>query len=207
MSNPYDQYGNQQYGSSAPSGHGYGAPNYAHQQQGYPPQQPQYGQPQQYGQSQQYPQQGQYGPPQTGGFQHGQSPYQDPNQVQGYGAAPQAPTYHDPNAQYGQPAYGQDTRQQYPGSAPSHQFPQQGPYSQAPYDANTPQQNYQAGSPGGAQEGDRGMMGALAGGAAGAFGGHKLGHGILGGLAGAFLGSKLEDKAKKPKPHQGYGKW
>jgi len=48
-------------------------------------------------------------------------------------------------------------------------------------------------------------MGALAGGAAGAFGGNKMGHGILGGLAGAFLGSKLEDKAKKPKPNQGYG--
>jgi hypothetical protein len=217
MSGPYDQYGNQQYGGSpAPSG-GYGAPahydpNYPqqHQQGGHYPPQQQYGQVAPYDQSQQ--QYGQYGPPATGGFQHGQTPYQDPNAPQGYGAAPQAPTYHDPNAQSqygGAPAYGQqDTRQQYPGSAPSNQYPQQGPYSQAPYDANNPQANYQAGgAPGGAQEGDRGLMGALAGGAAGAFGGHKMGHGILGGLAGAFLGSKLEDKAKdhNKKPNQGYG--
>jgi hypothetical protein len=41
-------------------------------------------------------------------------------------------------------------------------------------------------------------MGALAGGAAGAYGGHKMGHhGVIGGLAGAFVGHKLEDKYKK----------
>jgi len=49
-------------------------------------------------------------------------------------------------------------------------------------------------------------MGALGGGAAGYFGGNKLGgHGIMGALAGAVLGSKLEDKHKKPKHgHGGY---
>jgi outer membrane lipoprotein SlyB len=47
------------------------------------------------------------------------------------------------------------------------------------------------------------MMGALGGGAAGYFGGNKMGgHGIIGALAGAVLGSKLEDKHKKHKPQQ-----
>lgn len=46
-------------------------------------------------------------------------------------------------------------------------------------------------------EGDRGLMGALGGGAAGYFGGNKMGgHGLMGAIAGAFLGHKLEDKAK-----------
>ena len=49
-------------------------------------------------------------------------------------------------------------------------------------------------------EGDRGLMGALGGGAAGYFGGNKMGgHGIIGAIAGSILGSKLEDKHKKPK--------
>ncbi|KAK4574118.1 hypothetical protein LTR86_001879 [Recurvomyces mirabilis] len=46
-------------------------------------------------------------------------------------------------------------------------------------------------------EGDRGLMGALAGGAAGAYGGHKMGHGFLGGVGGAVAGSMLEDAYKK----------
>jgi hypothetical protein len=56
------------------------------------------------------------------------------------------------------------------------------------------------------QEADRGMMGAMAGGAAGAFGGHKAGHGFLGSIGGAIIGSLAEDYAKKNeknknKPH------
>lgn len=47
-------------------------------------------------------------------------------------------------------------------------------------------------------------MGALAGGAAGYYGGNKMGHGIIGSLAGAFLGSKLEDKHKAHK-NDGHG--
>ncbi len=40
-------------------------------------------------------------------------------------------------------------------------------------------------------------MGALAGGAAGAFAGHKLHHGFLGALGGAYAGHKLEDGWKE----------
>lgn len=43
-------------------------------------------------------------------------------------------------------------------------------------------------------------MGAIGGGAAGYFGGNKMGgHGILGTIAGAVLGSKLEDHYKDKK--------
>ncbi|KAK3063349.1 hypothetical protein LTR53_018944, partial [Teratosphaeriaceae sp. CCFEE 6253] len=47
------------------------------------------------------------------------------------------------------------------------------------------------------EEGGRGLMGALAGGAAGAYGGHKMNHGFLGGLGGAVAGSMVEDQYKK----------
>jgi hypothetical protein len=40
------------------------------------------------------------------------------------------------------------------------------------------------------------MMGALAGGAVGAYGGHQINHGFLGAVGGAFAGSKLEDFGK-----------
>lgn len=60
-------------------------------------------------------------------------------------------------------------------------------------DNNSP---YGATDPAAAQDGERGLMGALAGGAAGRFGGKKAGHGLIGTLAGAFIGSKLEDKLK-----------
>lgn len=46
------------------------------------------------------------------------------------------------------------------------------------------------GGPGGE---DRGVLGALAGGAAGAYAGHKVNHGFLGALGGAFAGHKLQD--------------
>lgn len=211
MSDPYNQYGGQynqqyppnQYGSPAPTGQGYPPPQpgynndpYAPTHPSYPPAPPQnnaypgQGYPDPYAQQQQLG----YGPPSQGGFQHGQSqspaPYQDPYQQQ--------------NQNY----------QQYPGAQPANQFPQQGayPHSQAPYDANNPNTYGQAHQPGGygatdpnaQQEGDRGLMGALGGGAAGYFGGNKMGgHGIIGALAGAVLGSKLEDKHKKPKHNNG----
>ncbi|KAF2800180.1 hypothetical protein K505DRAFT_331873 [Melanomma pulvis-pyrius CBS 109.77] len=203
MSDPYNnQYGQQynqyppnQYGSPAP-GQGYAPPqeNYqqGYQQPGYPsypPQQQQGG----YGDQSQYNQHQPYGPPSQGGFQHGQSqapvPYSDPYQQQ--------------QGQYNQP--------QYPGSAPAQQFPQQGAYqqNQYPHDAQAPygqpaQQTYGPTDPNAQAEGDRGLMGALGGGAAGYFGGNKMGgHGIIGALAGAVLGSKLEDKHKNKK-HGGY---
>jgi hypothetical protein len=58
----------------------------------------------------------------------------------------------------------------------------------------------QAGGPGGAQEGDRGLLGAMGGAAAGGFAGHKAGgHGFLGAVGGAILGSLAEDFAKDRK--------
>jgi len=50
---------------------------------------------------------------------------------------------------------------------------------------------------------DRGLLGAVTGGAAGAFAGHKArGHGVLGALGGAILGSLTEDYAKKGKKNK-----
>ncbi|KAK0273661.1 hypothetical protein LTR35_012098 [Friedmanniomyces endolithicus] len=46
-------------------------------------------------------------------------------------------------------------------------------------------------------EGDRGVLGALAGGAVGAYGGHQVHHSFLGGIGGAVAGSMLEDAYKK----------
>ncbi|KAF2163285.1 hypothetical protein M409DRAFT_57575 [Zasmidium cellare ATCC 36951] len=49
----------------------------------------------------------------------------------------------------------------------------------------------------GPPDADRGVMGALAGGAAGAYGGHQLGHGVIGAIGGAYAGHKLEDAYQK----------
>ncbi len=59
------------------------------------------------------------------------------------------------------------------------------------------QQPTQPGAAGPQQENDRGLLGAVAGGAAGAWGGHKAGHGFLGSIGGAIVGSLTEDYAKK----------
>jgi hypothetical protein len=71
-------------------------------------------------------------------------------------------------------------------------------YSSGPGDDGNQQSHPPPGpGPTGVQQEDRGLMGALAGGAAGFIGGQKMGkHGILGALAGAFAGSKLEDFTK-----------
>jgi hypothetical protein len=115
--------------------------------------------------------------------------------------------------------HSQYNQQQYPGQPPAQQFPQQGAYSQDQYPqgqyppqqqppnayGQPSQQTYGSTDPGAQQEGDRGLMGALGGGAAGYFGGNKMGgHGIIGALAGAVLGSRLEDKHKKKKHGSGY---
>lgn len=60
-----------------------------------------------------------------------------------------------------------------------------------------PRQYEQQGAPGEAQEGERGLGGAIAGGIAGGFAGHKANHGILGTIGGAIVGSILEDAVKK----------
>jgi hypothetical protein len=108
--------------------------------------------------------------------------------------------------------HGQYQQGGYPGSQPQNQFPQQGPYGQDQYpQGQNPhgqpgQQQYGPSDPAMQQEGDRGLMGALGGGAAGYFGGNKMGgHGILGAIAGAVLGSKTEDHFKKPKHNDQYG--
>ena len=53
------------------------------------------------------------------------------------------------------------------------------------------------GAPGGAQEGERGIGGALAGAASGGFLGSKANHGILGAIGGAIAGHFAEEKLKK----------
>lgn len=49
-------------------------------------------------------------------------------------------------------------------------------------------------------------MGALAGGAAGGFAGHKMNHGFLGTVGGAIAGSMLEDGMTKDKKHKKHKK-
>ncbi|PPJ52054.1 hypothetical protein CBER1_09645 [Cercospora berteroae] len=204
MSGPYD-YNNQGYGAPPAPQYGGG------QQQGYN----QYPQ-----QNQQYSQQGYSGyPPQQGYDQsgynnqggYGSAPY---GQQQGYGAPP-APQYGSggydqnqstyggpPNAggfnhgqanpQYGQHLSGQ--QQQYFSQHPPTTNDPSNPYgyTQDPRDPNNP------------QEGERGFMGAVAGGIGGSLLGHKAGHGVIGALAGAFLGSKGQDYLKKNK-HSSHG--
>lgn len=53
--------------------------------------------------------------------------------------------------------------------------------------------------PGGAEEGDRGLKGALGGAVAGGAGGKFAGHGVLGAVGGAILGHLTEEQVKKHK--------
>ncbi|OTA99749.1 carbohydrate-binding module family 50 protein [Hypoxylon sp. CI-4A] len=90
---------------------------------------------------------------------------------------------------YGQPQYGNGynsaPNDPYAERQNSHSpYPNEGPYSQP---------GAQNGGPG--EEGERGLMGGLAGAAVGAYGGHKMGHGVIGALGGAFAGHKLQDYA------------
>lgn len=116
---------------------------------------------------------------------------------------PQA--YHDPyqqGATHDPYAYDATRQQGYDYNAHS-QIPPDPAITAAKVDPNDPSM----------AEGERGLMGALAGGALGAYGGHKMGHGIIGGIGGAIAGSKLEDhykdkkkeekKDKKHRKHQG----
>ncbi|EXJ78538.1 hypothetical protein A1O1_08939 [Capronia coronata CBS 617.96] len=218
MSGPYDSYSG--YGQQAqyPPQPGYGS--------GYPPQQ---GYDQGYQQSQypeqgysQYPQdqnygpprrQDSFGPPQHGGFQHGQAggqfgaydasnPQGHPGyygqlqpQHQGYGGGGGNDAYAQNQAYQAQLAQGGGAQQ--PGThlpdASQHQFQAQSSDPNAPnYDPNAPPMT----------ETDRGLLGAIGGG----FGGHMLGkkanHGFLGTVGGAILGSITEDFLKdKKKKH------
>lgn len=198
----YDQgYQHQQGYSQQPSyGQGYNDPNQY-------PQQPQYGQQQQGYGSQQFgaPQrQDSFGPPQQGGFVHGQQGQTygqyDASNPQGhagyYGGQPQQ--------QYGQQQHGQNdafaANQAYQNSmssgtpsqaqASQHQFAPQSTDPNAPnYDPKAPPMT----------DSDRGLLGALGGGFAGHHFGGKQGHGILGTIGGALVGSFAEDFMKKKK--------
>merc|ERR1711939_1210586 len=79
------------------------------------------------------------------------------------------------------------------------------PYAQDQYGSSNSYYNSNS-QPAPGQEADRGMMGAVAGGAAGAFGGHKAGHGFLGSIGGAIIGSLAEDYAKKNKKNKHHHK-
>ncbi|KAK7612065.1 hypothetical protein JOL62DRAFT_610960 [Phyllosticta paracitricarpa] len=202
MSDPYNQYSYQQ-GAGYPPPAAYpaqGGSPYP-QQGGYAPPQHQQSWGQQqlqgYDYNNQYQQQqqgyggGGYGPPAHGGFQNGQ-------QAPAQWGQPAQTSYHDPN----------NNNQLYQ-PQPSHQFPQQGAYNSSPYpsDPNAPPQaygqpgQYGATDPNAAQEGDRGLLGAVGGGIAGHMGGKKYGHGLIGTVVGAVAGSKLEDKFKSKNKH------
>lgn len=187
---PQQSYQNQSYGNEPPRDYAqsyYGSNDQAYQQ--YPQDRP----PQSYGGE--YTSQG----PHSSHYQ--QSQYQEQQQPPHYGGAyennqhqqfPQHPNYAGP----ANPSYDQQYRgQTYPQNAP--QPPHN--YLNAPYGQPSHPQ-YGAPQPG--TEEDRGLMGALAGGAAGGFAGHKMNHGILGTLGGAVAGSMLEDKLKKEKKHK-----
>jgi len=206
MSGPYDSYGQQPYGSQYPA-QGY------NQQSQYPPQgynqQPQYGQPQQYptyDQNQNFgpPRRADsFGPPSAGGFQHGQegvaygqygasnpqghSGYYGQTQPQQYGSNDAYAQNQAYQAGVGQdaPVYGQTQP-----DAANHEFARQSSDVNAPnYDPSAPPMG----------ESDRGLLGALGGGATGAWAGRKAGHGFLGLVGGAIAGSLAEDYAKKEK--------
>lgn len=210
MSGPYDSYGSQ----------------YPLQQGGYPPQQGynNYQQPQQYQQQQPYPPYDQqqhnfapprradsFGPPQAGGFQHGQAGGQfgtyDASNPQGHTGYYGQPQQYPPQPQHygggGNDAYaeaqayqanmGQNT-QQWNQAVEGHEFAKQSSDPNAPnYDPNAPPMS----------EGERGLLGAIGGGVGGHFLGKKANHGLLGTLGGAILGSLSEDMLKKQKGKHG----
>lgn len=215
----YGQYPQQpQYGGGYDSN--YNDPN------AYP-QQPQYGQQQGGYGSQPMPQrQDSYGPPQQGGFQHGQQGGQygayDASNPQGhagyYGGYPEP---QQRQQEYGSQYGGQNDafaanqayqQQMASGQGPdpavaNHQFQPQSTDPNAPnYDPNVSchpfpwngsyTDRYQAPP---MTEQDRGLLGALGGGFAGHHFGKKADHGILGTIGGAILGSFAEDMMKSKK--------
>ncbi|KAG6368608.1 hypothetical protein INS49_002821 [Diaporthe citri] len=186
MQIPYNQYA-QPSDQRSPSPY---APSSPYQQQ-HPPyeaqQQASYGSPG--GPPPSYNQYNQYAQPSN-------APYPHPSQPSYAGH--QSPSYNSqqPTQGYG---YNAPAQQQYASPPPSHSPYQQeppyhppGPPSQGGYGAAASYLN--SDRPGSRPEGeDRGVMGALAGGAAGAYAGHKVNHGFLGALGGAFAGHKLQD--------------
>lgn len=231
------------YGQSYPQqpqyGGGYGGGSNYNDPNAYP-QQPQYGQQGGYGQQQQggygsqnfggIQRQDSYGPPQTGGFQHGQQGGQygayDASNPQGhagyYGGYPEANRQqsYGGQSQYGQndsyaanQAYQQNMgTSQGPDPALANQIAPQSSDPNAPnYDPNVstfhnlsplPYSNRYQAPP--MTESDRGLLGALGGGFAGHHFGKKQDHGFLGTVGGAILGSFAEDFMKKKKNESKY---
>ena len=120
-------------------------------------------------------------------------PYDSQYYSQGY---PQYQTAYTGHEQY-------NTYNSYPqqGFAPqNYSQPEQARYYSQSYDPSH-QSQPQYGQP--PQEGDRGVLGALGGGAAGGVAGKRMGHGFLGTIGGAIVGSLAEDFAKqKNKKHK-----
>lgn len=131
---------------------------------------------------------------QYGAFSQDSSSYQ----IQ-YPSYNQSVTSTYPSGGFSQPAQSQYQTQPYyynDATNPQDQYA----YQQPNYPEPNPNTSYYNSAPNaGGAEADRGLMGAVAGGAAGAWGGHKAGHGVLGALGGAILGSLTEDYAKKNK--------
>ncbi|EEP77126.1 conserved hypothetical protein [Uncinocarpus reesii 1704] len=141
--------------------------------------------------------QGGYGQGQQGGYP--QQPYDQSYPQQGYPQG-QQPGYDQ--QQYGGYPQGQQQQQQQPGQYG--QYPQDQGHQQGYPQQYGQQPDQQGGAPGGAQDGERGLGGAITGGIAGGYAGSKANHGFIGTIAGAVIGSLAEDKLKKHK-HSGSG--
>ncbi|KIX08345.1 uncharacterized protein Z518_03001 [Rhinocladiella mackenziei CBS 650.93] len=208
MSGPYDSYSGYGQQSQYPQ-QGYGG--------GYPPQQSydQGYQQQQYGQQgyQSYPPQDQgfgpprrqdsFGPPQHGGFQHGQAGGQygayDASNPQGH------PGYYGQQQYGGNDAYAQNQAyqaQMAQGGQQGGQLPDVSQHQFAPQSSDPNAPNYDPNAPP-MTESDRGLLGAIGGGVGGHFLGKKAHHGFLGTIGGAILGSVAEDLLKDKKKHHG----
>ncbi|PYH46616.1 putative glutamine-serine-proline rich protein [Aspergillus saccharolyticus JOP 1030-1] len=131
----------------------------------------------------------------------------NPNQNY-YATSPDPTRAHSPYQPMGQPSWsGPPGYPPYPpqeGGAPGNNPPYNDrPYSPYPQQPGHPQQPppYTVTSepnlpPSATDEQDRGFLGAVTGGAAGAFAGHKVNHGFLGAIGGALTGSVAEDAIK-----------
>jgi len=217
MSGAYNSYGGQQY--DHPEGYGQQQGGYNNNNYNNAPSAPQHQQ-QGYGS---YPQQGfapparadSFGPPQHGGFQHGQAGFNygtyDASNPQGhagyYGAQQSNPQYNDAYAQ--NQAYQASLASGGQGSHSGAHTPQP-PYDQAALqehdfapqssDPNAP--NYDPKAPPMSEQ-DRGLLGSLGGGIAGHMLGKRADHGFLGTIGGAILGSLTQDFLKDKKKHSG----
>ncbi|KAL3458942.1 CVNH domain-containing protein [Aspergillus heterothallicus] len=132
------------------------------------------------------------------------SGYYQPQYYSGpqYPPQPQPQPYYQHQYQYPPNGYGEQY-QQPPPPYPNQPYPEQQPYSeQQPYPhspsgyALTPST---AEGPNAVDPNERGVLGAITGGAAGAYAGHQVNHGVMGTLGGAIIGSIAQDAIKDKK--------